>query len=263
MDLDDQANRLKALWKSGRDKYASFFTILEEVRQEIGNDALPGWCFHTLKLSLSVVTETRKVLTKTDADIVKRNSAAAVAAEKAEIRMAREANRKARDDAALALQLEREKRAQILAEEKLVTEQKKKAVEHAKSETQKAKEPRTKRRQRNAAEFTSEIADASLNDLIERFKKADALCQHGLNEWVEGSIAKAIILAAARKQITADQDFGAWCDANVNLSHQDRAALIGLGRLGEEKLREIFEVADSRSYRRIWEQHKPELKIVP
>jgi hypothetical protein len=143
MNLDEQANRLRALWKSGRDKYASFFTILEEVRQDIGDDALTGWCFHTLSVSLSGIAETRKVLTKTDADIVKRNLATAIAAEKAEIRRAREASRKTREDIALARQLEREKRAQQLAEEKLVTEQKKTAVEHAKSETEKAKEQKS------------------------------------------------------------------------------------------------------------------------
>jgi flagellar biosynthesis GTPase FlhF len=258
MDLDEQANRLRALWKSGRDKYASFFTILEEVRQEVGNDALQAWCFQFLRISLSVIVETRKVLTKVDADIVKRNTAAAVAAEKAEMRNAREAKRKQREDEAHTRELERERRAQELAEEKLVTEQKKTAVDQAKTK----RKTSTKRRKHMAAEFIEELASANLNDLSERFKNAEAHCLHGINEWIEGSIAKAVILATARELLVADQDFGAWCDALVNLSHQDRAALVGLGRLGESKLRELFNATDSRSYELIWRRHKPELKVL-
>lgn len=260
MNLDEHANRLRVLWKTGRDKYASFFAVLEEVRAEIGNDALSNWCFHNLSISLSTIVKISEVLVKTDQDIVKRNTAAALAAEKTKNREEREANRKAREDAAAARQLEKEKRAQELADEKLVTAQKNKAVEETKTATKKAKAP-SKRRPRTAAELTSEISSANLNDLIERFRNADALCQHGLNEWVEGSIAKAIVLAAARAQIPADQEFGVWCDANTNLSKNDRAALIGLGRLGETALREIFKTTESRSYQLIWQRHKPELKV--
>jgi hypothetical protein len=73
--LDSQAQRLRALWKSGRDKYASFFVVLDEVRAEIGNDALADWCFDNLRIGISVIRQTRKVLRETDAAIVERNLA--------------------------------------------------------------------------------------------------------------------------------------------------------------------------------------------
>jgi hypothetical protein len=257
MDLNDQANRLRALWKSGRDKYASFFTTLEEVRAEIGDNALQAWCAQSLQISLSTIAETRKVLIKVDADIVKRNLAAAVAAEKAETRNAREAKRKQREDEAHARNLAKEKRAQELEEEKLRTEEKKSAVDQAKT-----KRKTTKRRKHMAAEFTEELASANLNDLSERFKSAEAHCRHGINEWIEGSIAKAIILATARELLVADQDFGAWCDDLINLGKTDRAALVSLGRLGESKLRELFKATDSRSYELIWRRYKPELRVL-
>jgi hypothetical protein len=88
--LHSQAQRLRALWKSGRDKYASFFVVLDEVRHEIGNDALPKWCFDNLRISISVIVKTRKVLRETDAEIVKRNLAEAAAADKAPPRRERD-----------------------------------------------------------------------------------------------------------------------------------------------------------------------------
>jgi hypothetical protein len=73
--LHSQASRLRALWKSGRDKYSSFFAVLEEVRREIGNDALSDWCFDNLHISMSAIVKARKVLRETDAEIVERNLA--------------------------------------------------------------------------------------------------------------------------------------------------------------------------------------------
>ena len=87
---NQQIERLLALWKSGRDKYRSFFAVLEEVRQEIGNDALPAWCRMNLQIGLSVITKARCLLTETDADIVKQNLAATLAAERAQKQRDRE-----------------------------------------------------------------------------------------------------------------------------------------------------------------------------
>jgi hypothetical protein len=71
MDLDHQAFRLKALWKSGRAKYASFFAVLGEVRQEIGDKALPSWCFHKIDIGLDVITKTTQLLRQVDAKIAR------------------------------------------------------------------------------------------------------------------------------------------------------------------------------------------------
>ncbi len=82
VDLDQQADRLKALWKSGRDKYSSFFAVLEEVRQVIGDAALASWCYNELRIGLSVITTTKDILRKADAARVKSELAAAKAAAK-------------------------------------------------------------------------------------------------------------------------------------------------------------------------------------
>ena len=48
----------------------------------------------------------------------------------------------------------------------------------------------------------------------------------------------------------------------IDLPERERQALIGLGRLGEKRLREILTNTDSRSYRLIWQENKPTLKAV-
>ena len=79
-------------------------------------------------------------------------------------------------------------------------------------------------------------------------------------EFVEISVALCATLAQARDQFSADVGFGKWCDGEVaaggkTLSHQDRAALIGLGR--DLKLaRTVFEETVRSSYRHIWEEVK-------
>jgi len=58
-------------------KYRSFFTVLNEVRLEVGDDALPEWCRNELAIGLSVTTNTASVLGKIDGEIVKADLAAA------------------------------------------------------------------------------------------------------------------------------------------------------------------------------------------
>jgi DNA anti-recombination protein RmuC len=89
MDLKDQAHRLRVLWKSGRDKYSSFYAVLGEVRKEIGNDrAFASWCVTDLRISVDVLANARNLLRKNDADIVKADLAAAKLAEKQQKRQA-------------------------------------------------------------------------------------------------------------------------------------------------------------------------------
>jgi hypothetical protein len=76
-DLDDQANRMRALWRSGRDKYRSFFAVLGDVRRELGDTALAEWCFTKLGISIGVITKASELLHETDMEIVKAELAAA------------------------------------------------------------------------------------------------------------------------------------------------------------------------------------------
>lgn len=81
-DLTQQSERLKALWKSGRDKYTSFFSVLNEVRSVVGDDALPNWCFDNLRIGISVIVNAGKLLTALDREIVQSDLAAAKKAER-------------------------------------------------------------------------------------------------------------------------------------------------------------------------------------
>lgn len=92
MDKREQAHRLKALWKSGRDKYRSFHAVLNEVRKEIGSARLGHWCVRELGISLSVINDTTKILGGIDAANAKAELKAAIMADKA-----REAEPKAAD----------------------------------------------------------------------------------------------------------------------------------------------------------------------
>jgi hypothetical protein len=50
-DYSEDARRLKALFKSGQDKYASFFSALADVRKRMRDDmAFARWCFYELHL---------------------------------------------------------------------------------------------------------------------------------------------------------------------------------------------------------------------
>jgi len=82
--------RLKALWKSGRDKYRSFYTVLDAVRQEIGDAKLAEYCLHELQIGLSVVTNTANVLVRVDAEAVKTELAIANRIEKIKAKNRRE-----------------------------------------------------------------------------------------------------------------------------------------------------------------------------
>jgi len=220
-----QADRLRALWKSGGDKYRSFFYALNEVQREIGPKALPRWCLRHLKLDLQVIDKARKLIDGIDAANIKADFAAAAAAEKAQ---------RAADGAA-----------------------KRQARASAKAQTRQQQQQQHRKRERAA-----KMPDADLQDLKARWFDADRRCRTGIENWIEGSIAKAKILCAMRAALPADQDFGAWVDANaLGLNHSDRAALIGLGCLEEAELRDILTKSESRSYQLIWKAYRP-LRVV-
>jgi hypothetical protein len=115
--MDEQkTERLRALWKSGRDKYRSFFAVLNEVCQEIGDEALPAWCRTELFIGLSVITQIANVLGKIDEQVVKAELAAANKVEKEERAAAAATAKKAREDAARQRELEAAEHERKLAE---------------------------------------------------------------------------------------------------------------------------------------------------
>ena len=76
-DEQQQINTLRALWKSGRDKYVSFFAVLDEVRQENGDDAMDEWCRSKLGISLGYIIKASSVLNNAD-KAIKQSFAAAI-----------------------------------------------------------------------------------------------------------------------------------------------------------------------------------------
>ena len=64
-------DRLRALWKSGRDKYTSFFAVLDEVRKEVGDDKFDAWCMRELMIGPSVITKVTGILHESDAKRIK------------------------------------------------------------------------------------------------------------------------------------------------------------------------------------------------
>lgn len=240
----EQIARLKALWKSGRDKYRSFFTVLNEVRQEVGEAALPRWCYENLNIGLSVILEYAKLLGPIDEKIVKANLAAARQAEKHQHR------------------LEKARRATELAKARAdkAAEDNRREKENHKGKTRKTDRKNTNKRGAKSAasrarrRVVSNISEADLALMIEKFKAADKMCERGEELWIEGSIAKATILCAARAKFVNDQLFGLWCsESGITVSHQDRAALIHLGGLAKERLKQIFTTTERRSYQYIWQ----------
>jgi flagellar biosynthesis GTPase FlhF len=273
--MDNQtAERLRALWKSGRDKYTSFFSVLGEVRTEIGDEALAHWCLEELHVGITEIKTMAAVLSKSDAQRAKAELAAASKAENERRAAAAAAEKKARDEETRRRELEKAEHDKKLSEIKAETARNEITGKKVKD----TEEARQKRRsnpkdsgkaataKRQGRRLRSNVSDADLDELVNRFVVATERCNKGLLDWNEGTIAKAIILCAARDRFTADQDFGSWiANSHVtlsSLSHQDRAALLGLGRFGEKKLRGILENTTSHSARQIWQDNKPILKAV-
>jgi hypothetical protein len=96
-----------------------------------------------------------------------------------------------------------------------------------------------------------------------RQRRCVALDEKSKAFWIQGSMAKAAILCEARARFTADKEFGDWLDAHeVDLKKNDRAALLSLGRLGQQRLEEILINTDSRSYQLISQHNRMTLKEV-
>jgi hypothetical protein len=95
-DKLQSADRLIALWKSGRDKYRSFFSVLNEVRREIGDEALADWCRNELHIGLSIIHNAAGFLTRTETIAVQKEMEAAIRLERQRVKRERELERKYR-----------------------------------------------------------------------------------------------------------------------------------------------------------------------
>jgi hypothetical protein len=93
------------------------------------------------------------------------------------------------------------------------------------------------------------------NGLLGEIQGALGLTQLGQEQWVDGTIKLAEAMYAARQMHHSDRAFGEWLEDNeVDLSRDDRAALINLGRHSNITINEILG-AETFSWRTLWQQH--------
>jgi hypothetical protein len=143
--MDDRAERMRVLWKSGRDKYRSFFAVLDEVRGEIGSAKLPAWCVSELHIGLSVIMKATALLTQLDQERIKTDNAAALAAEREQRAAKQAAEWMAREQAAMDRERIKVDHAHAMAKKKhettleLIAAKKAKDQEKRRQERQKKK----------------------------------------------------------------------------------------------------------------------------
>jgi len=246
-DFDD-AKRLRVAWDRGINHLASFYTLLDNKRREIGDAALRDWCFFELKVSLSIIMQVSQVLEDADRERV-------------------------REELARAAELDRENKRQ----EKLVAEERKHAerlaaatrkVERAKElitvtktaeklEKKLEKKPAAVKRGRGrpvnpvvgGPQSDPQIITA-LAVVLDFAKSVASLRQ----KWVEASLVLAAKLYEGRNKYSADREFSNWLGINQlkKLNGHDRAVLIEMGADLAEARRAFDGNSDSVSWRRIW-----------
>lgn len=98
--------------------------------------------------------------------------------------------------------------------------------------------------------------DASAEDLlVARHRAAWNKTQHGRQEWIEGTLELAAVLAEEKKLIPATQDFSRWLERNglAKIDKNVRAALIAMAR-DLTVTRAALEKTERSNWRHIWEK---------
>jgi hypothetical protein len=99
VDYTERAARLRVLWNRGRNIYTSFYTELDAARSDVGDERFADWCFYELRISLSILNDTARVLKSADAAVVRREWAQAREVEKAARKTVAEENKREREAA--------------------------------------------------------------------------------------------------------------------------------------------------------------------
>ena len=119
----EQMERMRVLWKKGRNMFSSFFSEADAVKQQIGNSELfSQWCFFQLQIDVTTMSNMAAILRQGDAARIRTEFAEAKRAEKerreAEAH-ARQLAKVERDNAIAAKRMENaERKAQEAAEAK-------------------------------------------------------------------------------------------------------------------------------------------------
>jgi len=236
-------------WRKGLENFQSFFRLLAEARDEVGNSALPNWCFDVLGIGFSRVTQIAKCLKEDDQLRVKQELAQARQAEREQKAAKRQERERQRQEELAKRQQQRKERQEAQRREK-----------HRKAERKYRRRKREREQTRTPAVVTGPFTFISESELVSRIKAAQTRLQNAKSEWIEASLELATLLVQVRQNYAADREFGGWLDVNnINISQQDRAALIHLGQ-DIKAMRNILEQTERRSFRYIWEDVKLQLQ---
>jgi hypothetical protein len=252
-------DRLRVLWEKSRNYLTSFYTELETVRNEFGNDKeFASWCLMDLHIGVDVLVASTGFLRPTDARIAKR-----------ELALAREADKEARRIA------KQQKKAQAAAERAQAAAEKARQEKETKEERKKKNaKNRYKRSKAELAAFyehsvpkgNGHLNGCSIdisNDevLATEIKKAMSKLDKSRAEWVEASIELASLLSWGKARYPATNEFGDWLDRHeINIGYQDRAALLNLGK-NLEAMRLKLVRTERSSYRHIWLEVQKEVRL--
>lgn len=102
------------------------------------------------------------------------------------------------------------------------------------------------------------LSNSPLPSLSARIEDGIVTATAGKRMFVEGTLAVAQSLADARDYLEDDRSFGRWVDAIPKLAalnHNDRAALINMGRF-PDLAAQALEITTRSSWRLIWEEMK-------
>lgn len=80
---NEQIDRMRVLWKKGRNMFSSFFAETDTVKKQINNDTLfSQWCFFQLQIDVTTISNMAAILRQGDAARIRTEFAEAKRAEK-------------------------------------------------------------------------------------------------------------------------------------------------------------------------------------
>jgi len=166
--------RVKILWKKGSNMFQSFFTEVDTIRRQIGNDELfASWCFWQLHIDVATMKKMTAALRDADSERVKQDLAEAAKAERERVTAERHAERL--NKIRLQNEIDAEKAKNVawkLAEEKARLE-----AERAKAAAEKAAKKADKKPTRKYEKTTEKLERAKAEILADPMAKRDVICE--------------------------------------------------------------------------------------
>lgn len=103
------------------------------------------------------------------------------------------------------------------------------------------------------------VGGTAMDVLAERYRTAFDKMEGGREQWIEGTLDLAAVVAELRKKYPAHQEFSRYLERYKlqSISANDRAALLGFHKVGRETARKLLERSKSERWRNIWE-NKPQ-----